>query len=90
MDGHAPTDKEGSIRVFAARFALEEFEKQSKVGGNTKIRLAKDDEMANVQNLVWADIKDSEFVVVEDLTEERMTRRAETPGHVLKKDNDFT
>ena len=90
LNGHAPIDKEGSVRVFTARLALKKFEKQSEIWGDAKVRFAENDEMANVQNRVWADVEDSELVVMEDFAEERVTWGAETPGHVLKEDNDFT
>ena len=86
LDRNPTTLKERSIGVFVLGFAVEKFEKKIEVWRDLQIRLTQNSEIANVKNRVRPYVLRPKAVVVEDLTEEKGTRGAGTPGYVLSED----
>ena len=87
LDANPATLEERTVYALPLGFAMKEFDKKIEVWRNLEVRLTENGKVADIQDRVRPDVLRSQTVVMKNLTKEKRTRGAETPGYVFSKDD---
>ena len=85
LDANPATLEERTVYALPLGFAMKEFDKKIEVWRNLEVRLTENGKVTDIQDRVRPDVLRSQAIVMKNLTKEKRTRGAKTPGYMFSK-----